>query len=288
MFKYKPDKLKNQEKISTLDATHRDYVKTFEKTRISLTDKKDKLQCLLKQLDTIDDIKQKANIKNEIHQIKTEIDDVANYSTELDYYSKIDNILVKYYDIIDNTEKDNSSNSSDMNVSITDQILVTQKKQNRKRSRIQQPQSNILGFFEKTNDVCSDDDTTTLPTETSDVISESIITTDNIKAIRSNLPKNRAYLYEQYMKSINNYDTQRNVKRQYNSVKICEKCNVERILSQNDGMYICMLCGNSENALIESDIPNYKETNQEKPLYPYKRLNEAQKRMENKIEVCII
>jgi len=288
MFKYKPDKLKNQEKISTLDATHRDYMKSFEKSRNSLNVKKDKLVRLTKKLNSLNsenhsklsdnDIKQKITIKEEIQLLQQEINDVSNYETEMDYYSKIDNILVKYYDIIDNADKDNTSNSPEQTVSLSDQILVTQKKQNRKRSRVQQPQSNILGFFDKTPEIPADD-VTEFQSETSDIVSESIpdktqmITSDNIRTIRSNLPKNRAYLYEQYMKSINNYTNQRNVKRQYNSVKICEKCNVERILSQTEGMYICNVCGNAENAIIESDIPNYKESDGSKPLYPYKRLN---------------
>ena len=34
---------------------------------------------------------------------------------------------------------------------------------------------------------------------------------------------------------------------------------MERILVQSDGLYVCSKCGDAENVLIESDVPNYKD-----------------------------
>ena len=158
MFKYKPDKLKNQEKIRTLDETHRNYIKTFEKARTSLdikkqrlvfiTDKLRRLNCADQSAQTQDDIKLRSTLKDEISRLTREIDDITHHTSELDYYSKIDNILLRYYDIIDNTNED-SSPTRQQGYSMSDQVVSSQHKSVRKRSRIQQAaQKNILCFFE--------------------------------------------------------------------------------------------------------------------------------------------
>lgn len=38
-------------------------------------------------------------------------------------------------------------------------------------------------------------------------------------------------------------------------------------------MFVCPNCGETENAIIESDVPNFKETVSDKPSFPYKRSN---------------
>jgi uncharacterized Zn finger protein (UPF0148 family) len=48
---------------------------------------------------------------------------------------------------------------------------------------------------------------------------------------------------------------------------------MERILVQSEGMFVCPNCGETENAIIESDVPNFKETVSDKPSFPYKRSN---------------
>lgn len=298
-FKYKPDKLKNQEKISTLDDTHRNYVKEFERERTSIEQKKTKLSSLsskLSKLNNVDqstlslsDIKMKSNLKDEIANLNKEIMDVTNHTSELDYYSKIDNILLRYYDIIDNTGNSSPSPASPNRGNVmSEQVVTTQRKQVRKRTRTpRQAQKNILCFFEDSNEQSAKNPQgtkQTTPNETT-LTSDSPLptvstTSDNILSQSSNspqetqLPKNRAYLYEQYMKATNNnVFGNRTTKRPFNPAKFCEKCKIERMLVQSDGMYVCSQCGESESALIESDIPNYKDSNQEKPSYPYKRLN---------------
>ena len=274
MFKYKPDKLKNQEKIRTLDETHRNYIKSFEQSRMSLDLKKQKLAVATEKLDrlnksnmstqTHDVVKIKSNLKDEITRLKREIDDITHNTSELDYYSKIDNILLRYYEIIDNTDG-NSSTSSTHTTTLNEQLFAPAKI-NRKRTRTQQPsQQNILCFFGKpTNDTTNaQEKSNTSPSETS----------ENVAKMEPILPKNRAFLHDQYMTAINS-TTSRNAKRTINTDKYCEKCKIERTLVQSEGMYVCERCGEAEIALIESDIPNYKESSTDsKTIYPYKRLN---------------
>lgn len=252
MFKYKPDKLKNQKEIITLDETHKAYVKKFENNKNNLSDKKQQLIILNKKLQdfnlrnqatlTMEDIKHKTHLKEDIDSLNKSIYDIEHHKLELEYYSKTNDILLKYYDIIDNNETQTSGE-------ITNQIF-SQRPTTRKRSRnIPIIKKDILCFF---NDNKSNS-------------KKDIKNNEN----QNELPKNKAYLHDQYMKVINNFT----VKKTYNTSKICEKCGIERTLVQSDGIYVCGICGEVESALIESDIPNYKDSVTEKPSYPYKRLN---------------
>lgn len=284
MFRYKPDKLKNQEKIRTLDETHRNYIKSFEKARTSLdikkqrlifiTDKLRRLNSLKPSTQTPNDIKLRTTLKDEITRLTREIDDITHNTSELDYYSKIDNILLRYYDIIDNTDKDPSpTHLPQQGYSMSDQFVSSHHKSIRKRSKNQQStQKNILCFFKGKETQTSE---THEQSEKSPVASTN---SDSIKDTNYVLPKNRAFLHEQYMNAINNRNN-RSIKRLYNTAKFCEKCKLERTLVQSEGIYVCGNCGETEGALIESDIPNYNDTLQNKHCYPYKRLNWLEKRL---------
>ena len=254
MFKYKPDKLKNQEKICTLDGIHRERIKTFEQARSSLYDKKLDLQASterLRHLNSIDqatltdaDIRLKAHLKSEISRLTNEINDISNNTSELDYYSKIDNIIFSYYGIIDEYNKPNTIRRQTNYINVnTDQAVNSHK-----RVKNLQPQRDIMSFFMELD--------------------------NSVDATQQNLPhpKNRAYLHEQYVNIINNGKNKKR-KNINNTTKYCQTCKCERTLIQSEGIYVCEKCGETETTLIESDVPNYKEMALEKPIYPYKRLN---------------
>jgi ribosomal protein S27AE len=257
LFKYKPDKLKNQKKIVTLDETHRSYIKKFDNDRNNLAEKKQYLISLTKQLNDIlnknqsnlslEDIKQKTLLKEEINNLNKFIYDTEHHKTELEYYSKINDVLLGYYDMSDNNENVSS-------IEATTQIF-SQQPQIRKRSRnIPTARKDILLFFSEQKP--QKHPITNLSTQ--------------LEKNHPLLSRNKAYLREQYMKAINSEGP---VKRIYNTTKLCEKCGIERTLVQTDGTYVCGICGEVENALIESDIPNYRDNVSEKPSYPYKRVN---------------
>ena len=60
---------------------------------------------------------------------------------------------------------------------------------------------------------------------------------------------------------------------QYYDYTICPYCQTNKTINNNDGLIICTNCGNVEKILIETELPNYKNNNIDKPIYPYKRLN---------------
>lgn len=302
MFRYKPEKSKPQDKISTLDETHREYVKRFEKDRQLLESKKLYLKKITDEFNKLSEIlgdvqestkkltiptkivtsqitisnnieimQKKTKLKLEIEKISREIDDISNSTSELDYYSKIDGVLLRYYEIIDDTSASSQSSKSNGMEQIN---AVPTKKVSRKRSKSVSPtQKTILHFFNcvpqetqsKTQDSSSDSTTS----EESEKSKGSRSSGHEALSESHTLPKNRAALFDQYTRIIEN-KLPRKVR---NISNFCEKCQVERTLLQNDGVYVCTKCGEVESALVESEVHNYKDSVTEKPIYPYKRLN---------------
>ena len=64
------------------------------------------------------------------------------------------------------------------------------------------------------------------------------------------------------------------VKKKSSIIKWCT-CGKEMTLIQSEGMFVCQspTCGLVDYVIIESEIPNYKESGNDKPVYPYKRVN---------------
>lgn len=79
-------------------------------------------------------------------------------------------------------------------------------------------------------------------------------------------------IYEKYMKVIDkNYIYINN-----DDVPIFDKCPicfVEMLLNNNTGILICPNCGTTENIIIDSDKPSFKEPPKEMTSFCYKRIN---------------
>jgi hypothetical protein len=57
------------------------------------------------------------------------------------------------------------------------------------------------------------------------------------------------------------------------SIDICTKCNIEKILYLSEGKVICKNCGDETEILIDSDKPSYKDPPREVTYFSYKRIN---------------
>lgn len=254
MLHIKPDKIRKQNSISTLDETHKKYIETFRKSRNSIDVKKRQLKELNEKLMKIQDdstVKTKTKIKMEIDNLERDIKDISSYTSELNYYDKIDDILCEYYDIV--------NNNKDSQIHYEQSTIINNSKMPHKRSKMQQHSHNdIMTFFNINKNTNCDNESPTPNRNT------------NNNEKNKKTPKSRAFLHDKYLKVINGYSS---IFEHDNDIKYCLKCNTERILVQTEGVYVCPSCGEVESALIESDIPNYKDSNTEKTSYPYKRLN---------------
>lgn len=296
-FRYKPDRLKYRTAISTLDETHHKYMTIFDTNKKSLPGKQRKLQTFKIQLDklnkkngydlTDEDIEKKTNLRYEITKLTDEIYDISNFSSELDYYSKTTQILLEYYETIDNTantddldDNDNvsvcSSNSDKKeNINISSKLIELNeqsqhkrkfKKLTKKRPKHGEQQNSkcILDFFDSKIQEKSHSDTESKYTQKQDKskkIEEHIV---------EHLVSNRATLFDEYMSIV---DKSYNCGRKKSGIIRWCSCSKEMTLIQAEGMFVCQSCGLVEYVIIESEIPNYKESGNEKPAYPYKRVN---------------
>lgn len=84
--------------------------------------------------------------------------------------------------------------------------------------------------------------------------------------------ENKDTIYERFMKTIDkNYININN--DNIDVFDTCNKCMVEMLLNNNSGMLICPNCGLTENIIVDSDKPSFKEPPKEMTSFCYKRIN---------------
>lgn len=321
-FKIKNDKSKHQVQINTLDETHKKIMNMFELRRVSLPKKKKKLVALTNQLDilertdpklyTLDAIKKKSVLKTEIKELTDEIYDIENDVSELDYYSKTEDIIMDYYAITDNDDNNLYNEHPELcdqkinepSVTGPDKLDILNMKTNQKKKQkkvttrrkkkiVQTNQTNILNYF----NINTEPEQVTETEEDFKSITESELDysndcnfnnsdhndNDNNNTSNSNNDvnnedgifkiKNKAELLDQYMMLVDS-EYVSDKKRSDGKIRKCLNCDVEKTLIHSEGIFVCQCCGEAESVIIDSEKPNYKEaTTDTKPGYPYKRIN---------------
>ena len=126
-FKFKPDKVKYLNIVKTLDETHQKIASDFYENRNCLPQKIIKLKELNKNLEYISDnkleitneiIRKKSTLKEEIKNLENEIDRIKKGTDEIEYYTKTGDILMDYYNLLDNDDiSTNNINLCDINSS---------------------------------------------------------------------------------------------------------------------------------------------------------------------------
>jgi hypothetical protein len=310
-FRYKPDKVKYLNIVKTLDETHQNFATDFYQKRTNLPEKISELNKLKKKLDylssnkieiTDEIIRNKSNLKEQIKQTEREIENIKNGKEEIEYYSKTSDILMDYYNLIENDgedvkkndiinlQKDDKNNSEDLfdsddNTDTNEKLKminkISQLKRKEKRptkKRIKNVEDmnnnnskNILAFF---SSLKKNTESEQEVTETNDIESEVDQETKknteiNGQSTCEKVVSNRASLFDMYMSIIDKKYASDKVKPNY--IKMCTQCNTEKTLIQSEGMFVCTKCGETEHVIIESEIPNHKETGNEKPRTPYKK-----------------
>ncbi len=289
-FKLKNGKVRYVSDVKTLDGIHKSMVNNFQKKKNTLPKTKIKLEKMyiqLKKLENKDastydtkDIKLRSKLKSDIKEIEYEIYDIENNITEAEYYSKTEEYLMDYYDLIDDdVNYEYNSDEESKNISLDREIGKEKKldkldllnKMNRdkrkrkttvKKRKRRQPvniQNNILSYFGEAKD-----------SDTSD--SDNNEDKENDTKEKKVKTKDKSILLDQYRTMIDSeYVCDKN--KGHNHIKICHWCDCEKTLNQTEGFYFCDECGEIEEVIIEPERPNYREVVTDKPGYPYKRIN---------------
>jgi uncharacterized Zn finger protein (UPF0148 family) len=90
------------------------------------------------------------------------------------------------------------------------------------------------------------------------------------------LTSNKATLLNDYLKITN----QTTNKLSHKTILECPECKTEMTVHQHDGLIVCTSCGRSNDILLDTDKPNYKEPIQASKNYTaYKRKNHLNERI---------
>jgi hypothetical protein len=309
-FRLKNDKPKYVTEIKTLDETHKKIVTEFQKRKRLLPRKKNQLIELAKKLQTIEakdasqytneDIKFRSKLKSDMVVLTEEIYDIENNISETEYYSKTNELLMDYYDILEEDDWDDPVEHSDTTSVDPDTTLETNQQEGRTNQDNQDHQDhqdhqadkldtldklNILNRQNKKpkkitrrrkkriNDTLNIDIMSYFSNIDSPLNSLQTNKEQNQKQDESEKDKkDRSELLDKFRMLVDNeYLCEKNKNKGF--IRKCEECNTEKTLNQAEGSYVCQRCGISEMIIIESETPNYKDSIPDKPGYPYKRIN---------------
>lgn len=300
------------EERQTLDAKHNGILSSFNENKDRLPELESELLDIDNELASLKNINsQKIVIDMELQRKIWKLDDerselfkkinnIRNNVEENKYMLNTGKIISNYYKIIEQ-EKEFASTDTSSNHNITPSIntIVIASEPTKKK--------NIMDWFSKSDSNNTipfenidtgkrtfkiskkNTPTTTTYTDTTTAIANNINIkqTQNINELNnsnkddlrndtnnSNQRKllNKDEIYEKYMKVVDkNYIYINN-----DDVPIFDKCSicfVEMLLNNNTGILICPNCGATENIIIDSDKPSFKEPPKEMTSFCYKRIN---------------
>tara|TARA_B100000575_G_scaffold294573_1_gene311641 strand:- start:2222 stop:3643 length:1422 start_codon:yes stop_codon:yes gene_type:complete len=296
----------------TIDARHQEILDSFEKKKESISELNEKIEIINAELNKLSEDmlkekiinletqKKKWDLEDNKASLEQQILDIQNNKSEISYMLNTSKLLSEYYRIIENEKNMNShsfknnnsniknvsktisnnSNNSDVsnstlnntsnlnkNKNIIDWFNTSNKQNNitinpsngKMMCKIKKKNNNSLNQ-KMINDINKNDSTNN--------VNSLLNMTTNVK---KNIP-NKDNLYKNYMKLIDE-DFYVESKTDDDELDKCKFCSVGLLLNQNSGILICPSCGITENIIINSDKPSYKDPPKEQTSFCYKRIN---------------
>jgi len=241
MFKYKPNKVRFSTKVETLNDRHNKIIMQFQKQKDSIPILKEILQKYTEELDEIE----KSNMKNFTDK------DIKHRSELKEKIKKIDNELKNIDENYDETEYYEKVNDILLEY-YSNMSIIPQKKEeegeddgNKKTRKI--PKARIKNLDDYT-------------------IQKSII--EYFDSCHKDGASKNATLLDEYIKI-----TSGDLNKKKSIIRVCSCCHIEKTLIQSDGYYVCPNCGETEFLYTDNETTSYKDSFNEKPSYPYKRMN---------------
>jgi hypothetical protein len=278
-----------------------------EKCEKDLKETRDELSRLesksVKKLTDKDNAK-RAKLKNEIRQMEMRLQDIADGRQELEYYENNTDTIIDYYDLVKDEMMGKWEHKTEAaDVDDLDRLNEQSKKSKPKRPTVRKVKINvsrsgdITGYLNRTHADCVPTPPDSPSSSCSDSPEESVDKNDsddespkdtNKKGSRSSIKtaeneievhgKNKETLLDEYLSMT---DSKYRSKRRNSAFrKECDECalrgsKVEMVLVYNEGIYYCpnKRCGATEQVIIDSDKPSYKEPTGDQSTSPYKRIN---------------
>ena len=123
LSKTKPDKIKYLDVKHTLAEKYNEHVNKFTNDKNSIPDKKRSIKEMTAELELLNNstnftdtiINKRAILKESIERLKNEIINIKKGSIEVDFYYKTNDIVMDYFDIIENADDNNNNNEIKIN-----------------------------------------------------------------------------------------------------------------------------------------------------------------------------
>lgn len=194
--------------------------------------------------------------------------------------------LEKFKKRLNKLEKKNNSKCSDKEIEIKfqlkEQITILENKiqdiaEQKEKTDYFLTTFDLLNDYFTQNNNCSDCDVSDQEEENNNLLhffkkkDENQMSMDNF--INKTNKKKNSDLYEKYLNKI---EPKYSGKYEFiNNFDMCNKCKIKKMLIQNEGRYVCSSCGQSDNIIIDSEKPSYKEALQSDcSSFAYKRSNQ--------------
>lgn len=306
LFRYKPNKIKYLKNIKTLDEIHREKISKFDNQSTNLPEKKMELKDLKKELNDINNIyktnprkvnlKQRGNLIEKIKHMETEIRHIESNIDMLDYFEKTSDVLLKYYEIEDSMQRMTSEilpdevnineletqeafDEATANVVITEPTIDTEfndkllklNEISKKGKKVKKPVKKRKTMNEE---VLKKSILSFLVTPIENTIDTNKKNTNNTSITEADIElitQDKATLKDAYLVLVDNDYVCDKVK--VSPIRFCSNCNIEKTIKPDEGMLVCQKCGEIERIIMESEVPSHKDALNEKPKYPYKKIN---------------
>lgn len=271
MFKEKSSKKriitnKHAKDSSTLDAKHQNMISQLTEKHNALTNMRFDLQqanqelerCRhyiseMKQADMVDTPEYDAawskniDIQERIASLQKDIINLEECRDEIQYYEDTAQILLQYYDLLDNQDATTKSQ----------QISLAPVRATKGRKKLLPVSSrSILEALQITAPA-------PLP-------AEDIPTGPSIPPPVTTHGIDKSSLVDEYLSMV---ETNYIRKKNYEHPGICEECNIPLICLQQDGIMVCSECGYQELLLVEQNRPILRQPSKEASHFSYKRIN---------------
>lgn len=244
-FKIKNKKIHVSDKRITLDAKHSKMVKHFKEIKKELPIlykkldgyKKEKVELESLQIIKINDnrFKKIYILDSKIADLERRINDINDRKEEKEYYLNTAHLLYQYYANI-------------KNISTKSEKIDTPVKTDK----------TVVDFFKQSKNKETD-------------IHNNVVKTKIYEYVNCQEKFKRAKILNSYLKIVEpeNFKNSDYI----NNIDICDNCNIEKILEQSEGYYVCENCGVIDYVVIDSDKPSFKDPLPEVTAFSYQRLN---------------
>ena len=290
-FKYKTNRTKYRSDTRTLNEMHIEHIKAFQKKRQDLPDMEHKYKKYTKTLKKLNEGNEhsvkvnrlRCKLREKLVSLKRELENIYNNNDKINYYGKVHQVVKDYMKnqdgALENTHSEKNTDNTDNKDMDMEMDMENENNDGNLNDTDTEEKDDINAISSDLQKLYNMSRTQkkikkkSRKRDTGKQIqkSGSILTHLVIGEIKEETVANQATLKNKYRALVdNNYIHTRN---KITVFKNCKKCKMEMLAVPSEGSFVCNKCGIREYVVMESEIPSHTDALNEKPKYPYKKIN---------------